>query len=582
MTKVSRSNEFVREEKGGDWFQEYLRILAGQPSTATEIVRAKETVADVIANYKEQTGLNLISQASEEEQPKLNESGGYEYLEKDLDRAKKADLIILPDEVEGTNCANCKYVEVLNTKKGLGFCKHPDIQLPVTARMCCALWDNAKVERQWENKTASVRKISKRIVNGISPIAPMKLKKLKSPDDMLKNYDDSDIIVQMKLDGFKTQAINEDNKPRLYTRRGEEFTENVPDLIKGLASTLPSGTFVLGELVWEDSKGKQSISDIQTVVGSSPEKAHEKIKEGKGKPVFYVYDILWSKGKDITKKPYEERYDILKGLTKGAKGDIRLVKNYTYAQKDEAINTALKVNAEGIVLKPKNSTYEYGKVGSNEPVGEWAKFKPGAKAKTDEVVLNKYNKAEDKLVFPMYQYKDSELFEVGKLSGMSKEDEAKIKKVIDSGKSVVVEISFQERMPSGKFRHAGWSRFRPDKPAKEVKYSKASISVRHASKQDIVALIESKPELKNAIDSFCRHSHGTKNTYSIINFLREKLRDSDIRYSNQDLYNYIEECKKAYQNDMTNDDHVEVGLVGLRNIDEYKDNVADYISHGER
>jgi len=120
MAKVSRSNEFVRDEKGGDWFQEYLRILAGQPSTATEMIKAKETVADVIANYKEQTGLNLLTQS--------------------------------------------------------------------------------ELEESHMTKKASVRKISKRIVNGISPISPMKLKKLKNPDDMLKNYDDSDIIVQMKLD----------------------------------------------------------------------------------------------------------------------------------------------------------------------------------------------------------------------------------------------------------------------------------------------------------------------------------------------------------------------------------------------
>ena len=37
----------------------------------------------------------------------------------------------------------------------------------------------------------------------------MKLKKMENPDDILKDHDDSDIIVQQKIDGFKTQAIKD-------------------------------------------------------------------------------------------------------------------------------------------------------------------------------------------------------------------------------------------------------------------------------------------------------------------------------------------------------------------------------------
>ena len=499
MTKISRNDIFSRPEKGGEWFEEFLRICHEQKSVLDVVVSKKsEGVDDVVKQYREMVGLDLV----------------------------KSDIAD-----ENTKVAQAAFLSIRHA---------------------------------------------------IGPIAPMKLKKLTKPDEILKDHDDSEIVVQIKYDGFKTQAIRDLNgEIKLYTRRGEDFTKNVPELVSQL-EVMPKGSFFLGELVWEKD-GKQSISDIQTVVGSSPEKAHEKLKEKSGKPIFYVYDLLWEGGKDITKEGYMDRYNKLKKILGKGKENLKLVSNFAYSEKDEVINTALKANAEGIVLKPKDSEYKYANKGQNEPHGEWAKFKPGAKSHTDEVILKKYSKGENKLVFTMYQYKGEELFEVGKLSGMSKEDESKIKKDIDDGKIVIVEITFQERMPSGKFRHVGWSRFRSDKPAKEVKYSKSNtlfLSIKQAQ-NDIVELFEKNPEIKNMIDSFCQHSGGTKSTNSIINRLREKLGNELVRFSDKDLINYIEERKHHYKEHLSEDSSsFEVGMVGTDPGETYEDNVADYITHG--
>ncbi len=512
MTKISRNDIYVRDERGADWFNDFLQSFAKEkPASVQDILNAilnkkTETVESVVQSYREQVGLDIINSAEED---------------------------------------------------------------PVTIKQA----------------SVNFRPLSLRHASGLGPIAPMKLKKLKAPDDILKDHDDSEIVVQIKLDGFKTQAIKDKGGAiKLYTRRGEDFTSNVPSLVKDLESKMKSGSFVLGELVWEDSKGKQSISDIQTVVGSSPEKAQEKIKSGDGKMIFYVYDLLWLSGSDITKQKYIERYNKLKSLIGKGTDTVKVVDNYSYSDKDKAINDALKVNAEGIVLKPKDSEYKYGAKGSNEPHGEWAKYKPGAKAKVDEVILNKYTKKEDKLVFPMYQYKGNELFEVGKLSGMSKEDEAKLKKDIDADKSVVVEITFQERMPSGKFRHVGWSRFRPDKPVKEVKTSKASLrplSIRHANEdaESIVERIKKDPELQKAIDSHCEHSGGTKNIHSLIYFLRNLL-GKDVSFSDEELKEYLEGRKKHYKENVVPERSSEdVGRVGTDATEEHDDEVADFMRY---
>lgn len=62
-----------------------------------------------------------------------------------INRARNTDLITLPEGVKGTNCGNCMYVQE-------GYCIHPEVDQPVTERMCCALWDHSEAIRSWEGE----------------------------------------------------------------------------------------------------------------------------------------------------------------------------------------------------------------------------------------------------------------------------------------------------------------------------------------------------------------------------------------------------------------------------------------------
>lgn len=73
----------------------------------------------------------------------INEAGGYKYTGKAKETAKKVDLLSLPRNVDGTHCGNCFFQEQ-------GICVHKQIMLPVTDRMCCAVWDNSNSERSYE------------------------------------------------------------------------------------------------------------------------------------------------------------------------------------------------------------------------------------------------------------------------------------------------------------------------------------------------------------------------------------------------------------------------------------------------
>lgn len=67
------------------------------------------------------------------------------YLNKksELERAKKADLIELPDDLK-ERCSNCVFI----TKTGYCTHKKVDQQIQKPDKECCGLWDNPRIDRK--------------------------------------------------------------------------------------------------------------------------------------------------------------------------------------------------------------------------------------------------------------------------------------------------------------------------------------------------------------------------------------------------------------------------------------------------
>lgn len=79
-----------------------------------------------------------ISQKEEKtDSNELNDQGGIDPKNQEqMQRAQAADLITLPGGSK---------LDAASKR----FCTHEKIQMYVTARMCCAYWDNAGVKRPW-------------------------------------------------------------------------------------------------------------------------------------------------------------------------------------------------------------------------------------------------------------------------------------------------------------------------------------------------------------------------------------------------------------------------------------------------
>lgn len=301
----------------------------------------------------------------------------------------------------------------------------------------------------------------------MQPISLMRLKKIEDPLEVLRYFNPNDLLIEEKFDGFKVVITKTLSRSKAFTRRGIDFSENIPYFLHSF-KFLPSGTTLLGELVFLDSKGNQSLSMIQSLVNSKPEHSlnvYKKFVSEKAKLVYYVYDILELRGKNLTKLTLRERKSALESLKipSSSKSQIKIVKSYPFSDYKKLLKYALGHGGEGIVIKPKNSIFKYNKFEEHEPVGEWFKYKP---FETEDVILKSYifRKKKKKAIFPAYQYRKSklgmELFEVGKLSGLDQAKEKEAMKRIDQGETIVVEVNYQTKYPTGKIRAMGWVRDR--------------------------------------------------------------------------------------------------------------------------
>jgi len=301
----------------------------------------------------------------------------------------------------------------------------------------------------------------------MEPVALMRLTETDDPDELLKECDRDDLVVEHKLDGWKTQIVKKDGKVSIYSRRGQEVTENFPEIAKAL-SGMPDGTHIEGELVYWNG-GKQEIGKMTSLANSSAEKSRSMAKSLPGTVKFHAYDIIRKGGSDVSGKPFSERRKMLESAVRKSE-KIKITEQYPFSSWQDETKRAVKSGGEGIVIKLKSATYHWKPSGEREPKpsGTMWKYKGGGgKSDSDDFVVYDMSigeKGKAKAKFGQY-YKDK-LYHISEISNLSAEDEKKFRKKLNNG-PFVIEIGFQERVPKG-LRHQKFLRFRDDKGTKDA------------------------------------------------------------------------------------------------------------------
>ncbi|WP_228450770.1 DNA ligase D [Chryseolinea soli] len=171
-----------------------------------------------------------------------------------------------------------------------------------------------------------------------------------------KPFDDNGWLFEVKWDGYRAVAEVNKNDVRLYSRNGLSFLDLYAPVAQELKK-IKDDVMLDGEIVVLDDHSKPSFQKLQHY------------DENRNRPlVYYVFDCLRYKNKDLTHLPLEERKKILEKLL--PKSNIIRYSDHVENEGTAFFHKVSEMGLEGMIAKRKNSTYTEGKRSN-----DWLKIK---------------------------------------------------------------------------------------------------------------------------------------------------------------------------------------------------------------
>jgi bifunctional non-homologous end joining protein LigD len=171
-----------------------------------------------------------------------------------------------------------------------------------------------------------------------------------------KIFNDKNWLFEIKWDGYRAIAEIEKGEVSLHSRNNVSFNDKYPSVVKSLRM-LDADIVLDGEVAVVDDFGKSSFQLLQNFR-----------KTGKGNLIYFVFDILYLNGYDLTSLPLLRRKEILKKILP----DIPNItfSDHVIGEGKEFFKIAEQRGLEGIIAKRTGSKYLVGKRSK-----EWLKIK---------------------------------------------------------------------------------------------------------------------------------------------------------------------------------------------------------------
>jgi bifunctional non-homologous end joining protein LigD len=374
---------------------------------------------------------------------------------------------------------------------------HPEVEAIKSSGKTVTLLSNKKTvsKKQASKKSSTIKKpvntsagkSKKKALNVVNVLGESKDRAIKSsmPADIIPMlatlikdpFDDENWIFEIKWDGYRAVAYCNGSSVELASRRLQSFTNKYLPVSDALSNLQLKAVFD-GEIVAVNEKG---VPDFQLLQNwqNTPAQLH-----------YYIFDIIWLDGYDITQLPLVERKRILKEILPGNDPVIKY-SDHVETKGQDFFKIALKQGLEGIMAKKANSTY---KIATRSD--DWVKIKVNQR---QEVVIAGFTQPRNtrkyfgSLLLGIYD--GDELVYVGHTgSGFNvKSLEAISKKlqplIVDKSPfnkkpktnmpatwvkpKLVCEIKFSEWTKDRMARHPIFMGLRDDKKAKDVIFEKA-------------------------------------------------------------------------------------------------------------
>jgi bifunctional non-homologous end joining protein LigD len=293
-------------------------------------------------------------------------------------------------------------------------------------------------------------------------------------------FSDPAWIYEAKLDGQRSLLFRKGSSIRLMTRNEKDRTSHYPDLRQAIAGQDTPDLVADGEIVAFDDE-RTSFSKLQERMQNSRPSAEAVRRQ----PVFYyLFDVMWFDGYDLTALPLGARKEILKSAF-SFDGSLQY-SDHVEEEGEIAFRAACERGWEGLIAKRLAAPYRAGRS------RDWLKFK--CVADQEMVIVGWTDPAgsrEDLGALLVAYNEDGALKYGGKVgTGFKRQDlDILIKKLAPLEREtppvahelglprkgahwaepkLVAEVGFSEWTPDGKLRHPRYLGLRDDKRPKQV------------------------------------------------------------------------------------------------------------------
>lgn len=293
-----------------------------------------------------------------------------------------------------------------------------------------------------------------------------------------RRFSDPNWIFEHKLDGERCLAFKHGRTVRLLSRNKQRLNNTYPEVAQALERAGGHDWVVDGEIVAFEGN-RTSFEKLQGRIGiKDPDEARRT-----GIAVFYyIFDLMYVDGFDVTKVGLEQRKNLLKSVLAFRTPLRYMVHRNTNGE--ALYREACQQGLEGLIAKRRGSEY----VGIRSP--DWLKFKcineqelviggftdpAGSRVGFGALLVAYYDRGKLK-----YAGKVGTGFDSALLVRLRRRLDARVtarspfaEEVREKGvhwvkPDLVAQIGFTEWTHDGKLRHPRFLGLRTDKPAKEV------------------------------------------------------------------------------------------------------------------
>jgi bifunctional non-homologous end joining protein LigD len=161
-----------------------------------------------------------------------------------------------------------------------------------------------------------------------------------------KPFSHADWIFEVKWDGYRAIAELDNESVALYSRNQIPLMKKFPPVVESLQK-LGTRAVLDGEIIVADNNGKPDFQKLQDFP-----------KSAGGHLIYYVFDILFHKGRDLTGLPLIQRKELLKKIL--PHDEHMKYSEHIWKDGESFFNAAKQKGIEGIVAKHSLSPYKPG------------------------------------------------------------------------------------------------------------------------------------------------------------------------------------------------------------------------------